>query len=99
MSDFAFRIVGVDPEHVQRNLAMNRNRLNAIDDADASAFEHGRNASSLHCDAARRLQSAWSKSTHGSFTEAVHQPHRLWPRDLVRGWSSARRAPDPTAYW
>ena len=40
MTNLRFRILRIDPEHVQRNLTVNGNRLNPTHDAGAGASEH-----------------------------------------------------------
>ena len=40
VADFLFGIFGIDPEHVQRDLAVNRDWLDALDDGATGAFQH-----------------------------------------------------------
>src|SRR5690606_38152836 len=44
MSDFGFRLVGIDPEHIEGELAVNRYRLDSVDDTGPCASEHNREA-------------------------------------------------------
>jgi hypothetical protein len=40
MPQFLLRVVGVHPEHVERYLAVNRDRLDALDDRSSRALQH-----------------------------------------------------------